>query len=366
MEYTKRFLVFVVMVLAAVPFVTMASSYLYVGNNGSVGIGNESPAAKLDVSGAMYSRLVNVEDTASTTIDWSDGNVQSLFLEESDTNLSFTNPRAGGIYKLILKQDSTGSRTVSWPNSVLWEGGVEPTLTTDALGIDMATFVYDDSNYLGTFAADFSSDSPSGIAFDNSEYPGATGGTPASGSFSETIGSVSNGVIVCTITGAGSGYDTMSQPSATVGSTSMSYYGDYRGGSDVGHIWVFYLTNPPSGSQTVGWAQGTNKSTYIVPMCASYSGVNQTTPIRTSASNYGYVSSITATGSSLSPTDWGVIFGTSQRSLTASTHVTAREGSGDSYFLGDSNGVVGSTSYGMTLSVSETQSTNAYAVFLRQ
>jgi hypothetical protein len=51
----------------------------------------------------------------------------------------------------ILIQDGTGSRTVTWPGSVKWPGGVAPVLTTAAGKIDVVTLItYDGgTSYLG-------------------------------------------------------------------------------------------------------------------------------------------------------------------------------------------------------------------------
>lgn len=38
--------------------------------------------------------------------------------------------------RLVLRQDGTGSRTVTWPGSITWAGGSEPTLQTAANAVD--------------------------------------------------------------------------------------------------------------------------------------------------------------------------------------------------------------------------------------
>lgn len=84
----------------------------------------------------------NVTSSQSSTyaIDVSAGNVHSLTLTGNVT-LSFTNVpatanRAVSI-TLYLIQDATGSRTVTWPGSVIFAGGITPTLTTTANRVDM-------------------------------------------------------------------------------------------------------------------------------------------------------------------------------------------------------------------------------------
>jgi len=48
-----------------------------------------------------------------------------------------------------MVQDGTGGRTVTWPATVKWAGGVQPTWVTTANAINVATFFYDGTNYLG-------------------------------------------------------------------------------------------------------------------------------------------------------------------------------------------------------------------------
>lgn len=78
------------------------------------------------------------------TIDMERGNVFELTLTANNSNLTFSKaPPSGkaGSFTLILVQDSTGSRTVTWPGAVDWAGGTAPTLTTAANSVDVLTFV---------------------------------------------------------------------------------------------------------------------------------------------------------------------------------------------------------------------------------
>jgi len=54
--------------------------------------------------------------------------------------------RAGVSYELWFKQDATGSRTVTWPSSVKWAGGVAPTITVGAGTQDRITLMWDPAN----------------------------------------------------------------------------------------------------------------------------------------------------------------------------------------------------------------------------
>ena len=138
------------------PVLTIAGGTFFIDDTtGNVGIGNVTPQHKLDVSGAMYSRMVTLTDAASTTVNWNEANVQTLPLDTSDSVLSFSNGQAGGEYKLILNQDATGGRTVTWPSSVKWANKTTPTLTSNANATDVASFTFNGTYYLGSFDKNF-------------------------------------------------------------------------------------------------------------------------------------------------------------------------------------------------------------------
>jgi|GEM_PF-3556600 len=106
-----------------------------------IGIGTGSPQHKLDVNGAMYSRRHALTDGATIAVDWNDGNVQSVTLGGNRT-FTFSNGQDGGKYILIITQDATGSRTVTWPGTVRWGLCGEPTLSTTANTTDYIGFIY--------------------------------------------------------------------------------------------------------------------------------------------------------------------------------------------------------------------------------
>ncbi len=132
------------------PFTTTGTDIYFTG--GKVGIGNSAPASALDVTGSFYSRLNTVTWAATTAIDWSLGNTQKVTLGGA-TTFTFANGQSGGKYTLVLIQDATGSRTVTWPASVKWSGGTAPTLTTTATKTDFVGFIYDGTNYFGVGSA---------------------------------------------------------------------------------------------------------------------------------------------------------------------------------------------------------------------
>lgn len=68
----------------------------------------------------------------------------------ANCTLTFPAAAAGKSFTLVLRQDATGSRTVTWPGTVQWPGGTTPTLTTTASKADVFTFLCTDgTNWLG-------------------------------------------------------------------------------------------------------------------------------------------------------------------------------------------------------------------------
>ena len=81
--------------------------------------------------------------------DVSTGAVQIRTLDGTNGTITFSGAVAGQTFVLFLKQDGTGSRTVTWP-TIKWAGTVAPTLTTTANRTDIIAITYDGADYYGT------------------------------------------------------------------------------------------------------------------------------------------------------------------------------------------------------------------------
>jgi hypothetical protein len=91
--------------------------------------------------------------STSITINWNNGPAQHVSMTGSCT-FAFSNPRSGMSYALVLTQDSTGSRTYTWPAAVKWGNAGAPT-ASGASKIDVVTFYYDGTNYYGSASTGF-------------------------------------------------------------------------------------------------------------------------------------------------------------------------------------------------------------------
>jgi hypothetical protein len=114
--------------------------------------GNSLQLGNHSVFGQISSPLnFNGNSGAGTfTFNWDLGNIQSATLTGNST-FAFSNPQSGASYQIILTQDATGSRTITWP-TIHWEGKTVPTLTGTANSKDIVTLTYDGTNYNGVIS----------------------------------------------------------------------------------------------------------------------------------------------------------------------------------------------------------------------
>ena len=70
---------------------------------------------------------------------------------------SLNNPKDGQTINWFITQDATGSRTVTWPTSFKWAGGVAGALTTAANAVDLLVATYRSSTgfWYAALAKDF-------------------------------------------------------------------------------------------------------------------------------------------------------------------------------------------------------------------
>jgi hypothetical protein len=85
-------------------------------------------------------------DAASISWDASANQVTSVTLTDNRTLAAPTNLVDGGVYTIMVIQDGTGSRTLSYNAVFKFAGGTAPTLTTAASAKDILVFYSDGTN----------------------------------------------------------------------------------------------------------------------------------------------------------------------------------------------------------------------------
>ena len=147
---------------------------IYVGGDNMLKLsekGDDGNEVSFGSSCVGFTQLEPTYDATNTVVDFRHSNKQNLtFGAGNITNLSFYFPLVSGNFQLLIKQDGTGSRTVTnykvyefdetvadGEIAVKFAGGSNPTLTTDANHVDIISFYWDADNEIayGVATLDF-------------------------------------------------------------------------------------------------------------------------------------------------------------------------------------------------------------------
>jgi hypothetical protein len=121
---------------------------------------------------AGFTQLEPSYDAVATIVDFRKSNKQNVTFGAGNIgHVIFYFPEVSGNFQLLLKQDGTGSRTITGlykvyafdetiaegEGQVKWAGGSAPTLTTDANHVDILSFYWDAENEIvyGVATLDF-------------------------------------------------------------------------------------------------------------------------------------------------------------------------------------------------------------------
>ena len=104
----------------------------------------------------QYFGLATLTDASSISWDLSSNQVAQVTLGGGRALANPTNKVAGATYVLLVKQDGTGGRTLSFGSDYKFPGGVAPTLSTGSNDIDIIAFLSDGTNMYGSALLDFS------------------------------------------------------------------------------------------------------------------------------------------------------------------------------------------------------------------
>jgi hypothetical protein len=203
------------------------------------------------------------------------------------------------------------------------------------------------------------------IAFDNSAYVAATTGYPTSITYSLTVGSGNNRILIVSVQFWGGSSSTFGVTFNGVALSQAVFFV-----SSVYGCGIWYLINPPTGTYNIVVDNSVSLCITVGSCATCYSGVEQTSPIDVTQSGtreYPASATLTLTATASLSGEWGIIASTANGSITANTNATQRVNSGTSYaeFLGDTNSTISAGSYSMATSDGNYGSLRSVMVFIK-
>lgn len=130
------------------------------GDDGNWGtVLNEFLSVEHDSDGKHDALLYSTQTlTDGANIDWdlAEGVMATVTLGDSRTLNNPTNLKNGASYILIVKQDGTGGRTLSFGDAYKFADGSDPVLSTEPNAVDIISFLCDGTNLYGSFQGNFS------------------------------------------------------------------------------------------------------------------------------------------------------------------------------------------------------------------
>lgn len=122
------------------------TSYTTSGSGTVVALNNTPTLTNPTVTN--YTETLYTANTGTAiTVSLTNGTVQQLTLTGNAT-ITMPSASAGKSFIIMLKQDGTGSRTVTW-STVTWPSGTAPTITSTASKQDIFSFFSDGTNWYG-------------------------------------------------------------------------------------------------------------------------------------------------------------------------------------------------------------------------
>lgn len=131
---------------------TTAKGVVELATSNEVNEGTDTTRAVTPAS--LYSTQV-LTDGANIAWNLALGAMATVTLEGNRTLSNPTNLVNGASYILIVKQDGTGGRTLSFGNTYKFADGIDPTLSTGINAVDIITFLSDGTHLYGSFLGNF-------------------------------------------------------------------------------------------------------------------------------------------------------------------------------------------------------------------
>jgi len=216
----------------------------------------------------------------------------------------------------------TGARTVSWPGSVKWPDSEVPDLSTDASSTDVINFVYDGTSYFGSYDLGYNKTE---IGFNSA---GNCGGDVGSCSFSNSAGDL---MLITDIGDTGAG----TTPSCSYNGVSATELDSVQEPSDR-WLYIFYLTNPATGSHTISCTGPSFNEISAV----TYSGANTTSQPDTHSVQGPVGSDVSYSATSTVDNAWAVAWAYGGGTITAGANTTFRGTVLDGSSFADNDGPI--------------------------
>lgn len=99
--------------------------------------------------------LQTLTDQATVAWDLNTNQVAQLQLGGNRSLAAPTNQKSGASYQLLVRQDGTGGRTLTFDGTYKFKGQIAPVLTTTASAVDLISFLSDGVNMFGIPTRDF-------------------------------------------------------------------------------------------------------------------------------------------------------------------------------------------------------------------
>ena len=103
---------------------------------------------QLALNNDYVEKVYTANTSSAITLSLANGTEQILTLNSASVTITMPTAVAGKSFVIFLKQDATGSRTVTW-TTVKWPGGTAPTITATASKQDIYSFFSDGTNWYG-------------------------------------------------------------------------------------------------------------------------------------------------------------------------------------------------------------------------
>lgn len=118
---------------------------------GLAAIASSGSASDLGTGTVPLARLSGVQSNytgvvGTTTLNLASGNSQVFTFGAGNETLALSNIPQNAYVSVTIIQDGTGSRTITWPGTAKWSGGMAPTLSTGANARDEFLFMCDGAN----------------------------------------------------------------------------------------------------------------------------------------------------------------------------------------------------------------------------